>query len=62
MILPQEQLQSGAQGVFLELLVTAKSAIIQYPAGYQHDIRLDSGYQIANSVTNQIPDSEKWAG
>ena len=31
------------QGVFLELLVTAKSAIIRYLAGYQYDIRPDTG-------------------
>ena len=31
------------QGVFLELLVAAKNAIIRYPAGYQHDLRPDTG-------------------
>ena len=31
------------QGVLLELLVTAKSAIIWYPAEYQYDIRPDTG-------------------
>ena len=40
MILPKN---NNNQGLFLELLVTAKSAIIRYPAGYQHDIRPDTG-------------------
>ena len=40
MILPKN---SNNQGVFLELLVTVKSAIIRYPAGYQYDIRPDTG-------------------
>ena len=31
------------QGVILELLVAAKSAIIRYPAGYQRDIRPYTG-------------------
>ena len=39
MILPN----NNNQGVFLELLATAKSAIIQYLAGYQHDIWPDTG-------------------
>ena len=39
MILPK----NNNQGVLLELLVAAKSAIIRYPAGYQHDIRPDTG-------------------
>ena len=40
MILPKN---NNNQGVFLELPVTAKSAIIQYPARYQYDIRPDTG-------------------
>ena len=40
MILPKN---NNNQGVFLELLVAAKSAIIRYPAEYQHDIRPDTG-------------------
>ena len=32
MILPKN---NNTKGVFLELLVTAKSAIIRYPAGYR---------------------------
>ena len=40
MILPKN---NNNQGVFLELLVTAKSAIIRYLAGYQYDIRPDTG-------------------
>ena len=39
MILPKNNIK----GVFLELPVTAKSAIIRYPAGYQYDIRPDTG-------------------
>ena len=39
MILPKN---NNNQGVFLEL-VTAKSAIIRYPAGYHYDIRPDTG-------------------
>ena len=43
MILPKNNNnQGGIQTVFLELLVTAKSATIRYPAGYQYDIRPDT--------------------
>ena len=60
MILPKN---NNNQGVFLELLVTAKSATIRYPAGYQYDIRPDtsmiSGRIPDNWITNRIPDSEK---
>ena len=31
------------QWVLQELLLTAKNAIIRYPAGYQQDIRPDTG-------------------
>ena len=41
MILPKNNNQGVF--VFLEFLVTAKSAIIRYPAGYQYDIRPDTG-------------------
>ena len=39
MILPN----NNNQGVFLELLVAAKSAIIRYLAGYLYDIWPDTG-------------------
>ena len=42
MILTKNNNQGGIP-IFLELLVTAKSAIIRYPAGYQYDIRPDTG-------------------
>ena len=35
-------IHNNNQGVFLELLVTAKNAIIWYLVGYQHDILPDS--------------------
>ena len=43
MILPKNNNNQEGIPRGLELLVTAKSAIILYPAGYQYDIRPDTG-------------------
>ena len=57
MILTKNKLlNNNNQGVFLELLVTAKSAIIR------SDTSMIYGRIPDNWVTNWIPDSEKWDG
>ena len=55
MILPKN---NNNQGVFLEMLVTAKSAIIRYPAGYGKQLREFSRHNERTRYKNYVNTGE----